>query len=94
LPFFSLSSSSLYLLLYITNYSLNQYHIMGDHSSSQASYIHLVHHLIEECIVFNMGKKECMDALFKHANINPIITSTGTYTRIYIYTHKCTHTRH
>ncbi|CAN6805045.1 unnamed protein product [Brassica oleracea] len=35
-----------------------------------------VHHLIEECIVFNMGKKECMDALFKHANINPIITST------------------
>ncbi|KAF2579269.1 hypothetical protein F2Q70_00007043 [Brassica cretica] len=23
-----------------------------------------------------MGKKECMDALFKHANINPIITST------------------
>ena len=53
-----------------------------------------VHHLIEECIVFNMGKKECMDALFKHANINPIITSTGTYTRIYIYTHKCTHTRH
>ncbi|CAH2074441.1 unnamed protein product [Thlaspi arvense] len=35
-----------------------------------------VHHLIEECIVFNMGKEECMDALFKHANIKPIITST------------------
>ncbi|KAF8105056.1 hypothetical protein N665_0163s0027 [Sinapis alba] len=50
---------------------------MGDHNSSQASYIHLVHHLIEECIVFNMGKEECMDALFKHANIKPIITSTG-----------------
>ncbi|CAF1696229.1 unnamed protein product [Brassica napus] len=66
---------------------------MGDHSSSQASYIHLVHHLIEECIVFNMGKKECMDALFKHANINPIITSTGTYTRINIYTHINAHTQ-
>ncbi|AED90492.1 hypothetical protein ISN45_At05g001590 [Arabidopsis thaliana x Arabidopsis arenosa] len=52
---------------------------MGDHNSSQASYIHLVHHLIEECIVFNMGKEECMDALFKHANIKPIITSTGTH---------------
>lgn len=43
-----------------------------------------VHHLIEECIVFNMGKEECMDALFKHANIKPIITSTGAYTYIYI----------
>ncbi|CDY72004.1 BnaCnng75530D [Brassica napus] len=50
------------------------------HNSSQASYIHLVHHLIEECIVFNMGKEECMDALFKHANIKPIITSTGEHT--------------
>ncbi|EOA21871.1 hypothetical protein CARUB_v10002347mg [Capsella rubella] len=49
---------------------------MGDQNSSQASYIHLVHHLIEECILFNMGKEECMDALFKHANIKPIITST------------------
>ncbi|CAA7021202.1 unnamed protein product [Microthlaspi erraticum] len=49
---------------------------MGDHNSSQASYIHFVHHLIEKCIVFNMGREECMDALLKHANIKPIITST------------------
>ncbi|WCJ28245.1 hypothetical protein M5689_009950 [Euphorbia peplus] len=47
---------------------------MGD--SSSASYIHMVHHLIEECIVFNMSKEECMEALLKHANIDPIITST------------------
>ncbi|XP_059646989.1 uncharacterized protein LOC132293492 [Cornus florida] len=46
---------------------------MGD---SSASYIHMVHHLIEECIIFNMSKEECMEALSKHANINPIITST------------------
>ncbi|KAJ9180764.1 hypothetical protein P3X46_008973 [Hevea brasiliensis] len=46
---------------------------MGD---SSASYIHMVHHLIEECIVFNMGKEECMEALSKHANIKPVITST------------------
>ncbi|XP_065853833.1 uncharacterized protein [Euphorbia lathyris] len=45
-------------------------------SSSSASYIHLVHHLIEECIVFNMSKEECMEALSKNANINPVITST------------------
>ncbi|XP_048428266.1 uncharacterized protein LOC125471637 [Pyrus x bretschneideri] len=46
---------------------------MGDCS---ASYIHLVHRLIEECIIFNMSKEECMEALSKHANIKPIITST------------------
>ncbi|XP_009341600.1 uncharacterized protein LOC103933636 [Pyrus x bretschneideri] len=46
---------------------------MGD---SSASYIHLVQHLIEECIIFNMSKEECMEALSKHANIKPIITST------------------
>ncbi|XP_015899475.1 uncharacterized protein LOC107432796 [Ziziphus jujuba] len=45
-------------------------------SDSPASYIHMVHHLIEECMVFNMSKEECMEALFKHANIKPVITST------------------
>ncbi|KDP35579.1 hypothetical protein JCGZ_09017 [Jatropha curcas] len=48
---------------------------MGD-SSAAASYIHTVHHLIEECILFNMSKEECMEALSKHANIKPVITST------------------
>lgn len=41
-----------------------------------ASYIRMVHHLIEECIIFNMSKEECMEALSKHANIKPVITST------------------
>ncbi|KAJ1263256.1 hypothetical protein BS78_09G169500 [Paspalum vaginatum] len=48
---------------------------MGD-SSSSASYIKLVHHLIEKCMCFNLSKEECMDALEKHANVNPVITST------------------
>ncbi|XP_059428167.1 uncharacterized protein LOC132161972 [Corylus avellana] len=43
---------------------------------SSASYIRMVHHLIEECIIFNMSKEECMEALSKHANIKPVITST------------------
>ncbi|KAK3422428.1 hypothetical protein EUGRSUZ_G02890 [Eucalyptus grandis] len=47
---------------------------MGD--SSSASYIHMVHHLIEKCLIFRMSKEECMDALSKHANIKPVITST------------------
>ncbi|XP_027362996.1 uncharacterized protein LOC113870751 [Abrus precatorius] len=47
-----------------------------DDSSSSAAYIHMVHHLIEECILFNMSKEESMEALSKHANIKPIITAT------------------
>ncbi|KAL4621276.1 hypothetical protein ACB098_06G167200 [Castanea mollissima] len=47
---------------------------MGD--SSSASYIHLVQHLIEKCLIFRMTKEECMEALSKHANIKPVITST------------------
>nr|GEU52338.1 polyribonucleotide nucleotidyltransferase [Tanacetum cinerariifolium] len=46
---------------------------MGDTS---ASYIHMVQHLIEKCLIFHMSKDECMEALSKHANINPVITST------------------
>ncbi|KAI3447656.1 hypothetical protein Pfo_004321 [Paulownia fortunei] len=45
-------------------------------SDSSAQYIHMVHHLIEECMVFNMSKEECMEALSKYANILPVITST------------------
>ncbi|KAL4339797.1 hypothetical protein GQ457_08G012450 [Hibiscus cannabinus] len=41
-----------------------------------SSYIHLVQHLIEECLIFNMSKEECMEALSKHAHIKPLITST------------------
>ncbi|GMI84717.1 hypothetical protein HRI_002141000 [Hibiscus trionum] len=46
---------------------------MGD---SSAAYIHLVQRLIEECLIFNMSKEECMEALSKHAHIKPLITST------------------
>ncbi|KAL5140345.1 hypothetical protein HKD37_10G030028 [Glycine soja] len=45
-------------------------------SSSPATYIRMVQHLIEKCLIFHMTKEECMEALSKHANINPIITST------------------
>ncbi|KAL9992028.1 putative angiotensin-converting enzyme 2 [Helianthus debilis subsp. tardiflorus] len=44
--------------------------------ADSSSYIHMVHHLIEECLIFNMSKEECMEALYKHANIMPAITST------------------
>ncbi|URD89963.1 plant-specific domain TIGR01589 family protein [Musa troglodytarum] len=37
----------------------------------------IVQHLIEQCLVFQMSKDECMEALAKHADIKPVITSTG-----------------
>ncbi|RWR95491.1 hypothetical protein CKAN_02484000 [Cinnamomum micranthum f. kanehirae] len=46
---------------------------MGD---SSASYIHMVQHLIEKCLLFHMSMEECMEALSKHADIKPVITST------------------
>ncbi|KAL5220273.1 hypothetical protein ABZP36_024986 [Zizania latifolia] len=45
-------------------------------SSSAASYIRLVHHLIEMCICYNMNMEECMETLEKNANIKPVITAT------------------
>ncbi|KAK9062990.1 hypothetical protein SSX86_016860 [Deinandra increscens subsp. villosa] len=43
---------------------------------TSASYIHMVQHLIEKCLIFHMTKDECMEALSKHANIKAVITST------------------
>ncbi|MBA0627251.1 hypothetical protein Godav_004785 [Gossypium davidsonii] len=40
--------------------------------------------MIEKCLIFNMTKEECMEALSKHANIKPVITSTVIH--IYICT--------
>ncbi|KAG9453856.1 hypothetical protein H6P81_006760 [Aristolochia fimbriata] len=45
-------------------------------ADSSASYIHMVQHLIEKCLLFHMTKEECMEALSKHANIKHVITST------------------
>ncbi|XP_019085437.1 PREDICTED: uncharacterized protein LOC109126381 [Camelina sativa] len=44
--------------------------------SSPAAYIHMVQHMIETCLRFNMNKEECVEALSRNANINPIIIST------------------
>ncbi|MQM13651.1 hypothetical protein Taro_046573 [Colocasia esculenta] len=48
--------------------------IMGD---GTASYIRMVQHLIEKCLICHMSQEECVEALSKHANIKPVITTTG-----------------
>lgn len=50
--------------------------ILDDDDDFGAVYIQ-VQHLIEKCLIFRMTKEECMEALSKHANIKPVITSTG-----------------
>ncbi|KVI04972.1 Conserved hypothetical protein CHP01589, plant [Cynara cardunculus var. scolymus] len=50
-------------------------------ADSSSSYIHMVQHLIEKCLIFGMSKEECMEALCKHANIKSVITSTDTSLR-------------
>ncbi|KAJ4783518.1 hypothetical protein LUZ62_034764 [Rhynchospora pubera] len=45
-------------------------------AESSTSHIRLVQHLIEICLCFNLSMEECIEALDKHANIMPVITST------------------
>ncbi|EMS54935.1 hypothetical protein TRIUR3_28104 [Triticum urartu] len=35
-----------------------------------------VHHLIEKCMTFGMSMEECMEALSKRADVQPVVTST------------------
>ncbi|XP_023551038.1 uncharacterized protein LOC111808986 [Cucurbita pepo subsp. pepo] len=52
-------------------------HINSDFmADSSAAYIHMVQHLIENCLIVHMNKEECIEALSKYANITPIITET------------------
>jgi uncharacterized protein (TIGR01589 family) len=36
-----------------------------------------VQHLIERCMTFGMSMEECMEALAKRADVQPVVTSTG-----------------
>nr|GFD36806.1 hypothetical protein [Tanacetum cinerariifolium] len=40
------------------------------------TYIRLVQHLIERCLLLHMNQAECIRALAKHACIHPFITLT------------------
>ncbi|KAF8040793.1 hypothetical protein BT93_B2886 [Corymbia citriodora subsp. variegata] len=41
------------------------------------SYIRLVQHLIERCLLLRMTRDQCIKALSCHAGIHPIVTFTG-----------------
>ncbi|WCJ38472.1 hypothetical protein M5689_019532 [Euphorbia peplus] len=40
------------------------------------SYIRMVHHLIETCLLLQMSREQCIRALAEHARIRPLVTLT------------------
>eukprot|EP00249_Psilotum_nudum_P017564 c26389_g2_i4 orf=479-871(+) len=40
------------------------------------SYLQLVQHLIEKCMLYHMGRDECIKALAQYALVQPIVTVT------------------
>ncbi|XP_031277047.1 uncharacterized protein LOC116135468 isoform X2 [Pistacia vera] len=40
------------------------------------SYIRMVQHLIERCLLLHMNRDQCIKALAEHANIRPLVTLT------------------
>ncbi|XP_059656143.1 uncharacterized protein LOC132303084 isoform X2 [Cornus florida] len=40
------------------------------------SYIRMVQHLIERCLLFHMSRDQCIKALAEHAGIRPLVTLT------------------
>ncbi|XP_052195578.1 uncharacterized protein LOC127803416 [Diospyros lotus] len=40
------------------------------------TYIRMVQHLIERCLLFHMTRDDCITALAKHARIHPLVTIT------------------
>ncbi|EEF40930.1 uncharacterized protein LOC8281764 [Ricinus communis] len=51
----------------------HEHHLPCLHCQPQ-EYIRMVQHLIERCLLFHMSRDDCIKALEKHANIQPVIT--------------------
>eukprot|EP01018_Ginkgo_biloba_P030772 Gb_17568 [translate_table: standard] len=47
-----------------------------DDNGSPRTYIRMVQHLIEKCLMFDMDRDDCVEVLAKHAKIKPIVTLT------------------
>ncbi|XP_057528734.1 uncharacterized protein LOC130807518 isoform X2 [Amaranthus tricolor] len=43
------------------------------------SYIRMVQHLIERCLLLQMDRDQCIKALAEHAKIRPLITLTDRH---------------
>ncbi|KAJ0053507.1 hypothetical protein Pint_02763 [Pistacia integerrima] len=70
---------------YPTNFfTMNPQHYFPCLHCHPQDYIRMVQHLIERCLLFHMSRDDCINALAKHANINPIVTLTGSFGKSYL----------
>ncbi|XP_022775843.1 uncharacterized protein LOC111317670 [Durio zibethinus] len=57
-------------------YYHNHHHVLPCLHCHPHSYIRMVQHLIERCLVLHMNRQQCAEALAKYASIPPCITVT------------------
>ncbi|KAB2097420.1 hypothetical protein ERO13_A01G162400v2 [Gossypium hirsutum] len=62
-------------MIYCHNYN----HVIPCLHCHPHSYIRMVQHLIERCLLLYMNRQQCVKALAKYASIRPCITITGTF---------------
>ncbi|XWS34771.1 hypothetical protein CRYUN_Cryun21dG0066100 [Craigia yunnanensis] len=60
-------------------YCLNHHHVLPCLHCHPHSYIRMVQHLIERCLLLHMNRQQCIKALAKYASIRLCITVTGRY---------------
>ncbi|TYI98061.1 hypothetical protein E1A91_D01G185700v1 [Gossypium mustelinum] len=60
-------------MIYCHNYN----HVIPCLHCHPHSYIRMVQHLIERCLLLYMNRQQCVKALAKYASIRPCITITG-----------------
>ncbi|KAJ7953594.1 hypothetical protein O6P43_025278 [Quillaja saponaria] len=56
-------------------YHNHQHHLPCLHCHPH-SYIRMVQHLIERCLLLHMSQEQCIKALADHASIRPLVTLT------------------
>ncbi|XWS69029.1 hypothetical protein CRYUN_Cryun04dG0144600 [Craigia yunnanensis] len=57
-------------------YYHNHHHVLPCLHCHPHSYIRLVQHLIERCLLLHMNRQQCVKALAKYASIRPCVTVT------------------
>ncbi|XP_021742925.1 uncharacterized protein LOC110709003 [Chenopodium quinoa] len=58
------------------DYHRHHYHSQPCLHCHPQSYIRMVQHLIERCLLLQMDRDQCIKALAEHAKIKPLITLT------------------
>ncbi|KAL7171527.1 hypothetical protein ACSBR2_036226 [Camellia fascicularis] len=58
-------------------HTIHNYHPFPCLHCHPHSYIRMVQHLIERCLLLHMNRDQCIKALAEHASVQPLVTLTG-----------------